>query len=145
MVPILILIVVAVVVLESLAPNGLGNLVSGLAGNMNYGQLQQLAQNAGFTGDDINTAAAVALAESSGNPGAVGDLNLTPGGSVGLWQINLKAHPEYTAAQLMDPQTNANAAFAIYAAAGNSFSPWSTFKSAVYLSYLPQGSGTVGA
>lgn len=118
--------------------SGLGGILSG--GNQNYAQLQALASNAGFTGDDVNTAAAIALAESSGNPAAVGDLNLTPGGSIGLWQINLKAHPEYTAAQLTDPATNAAAAFSVYQAAGG-FGPWSTFNNGAYQAYLPTASG----
>lgn len=98
--------------------------------------IAQLAANAGFTGQDLVTAVAIALAESSGNPGAVGDLNITPGGSVGLWQINLRWHPEFTAAMLVDPQTNANAAFKVYRAAGNSFQPWSTFKTGAYTAHL---------
>jgi hypothetical protein len=105
-------------------------------GKLNFSDLVGLAQNAGFSGDDANTAAAIALAESSGNPSAVGDLNVTPGGSIGLWQINLKAHPEYTASQLTDPATNASAAYAIYSAAGG-FSPWTTYNSGAYETYLP--------
>ena len=98
--------------------------------------IAQLAANAGFTGQDLLTAVAIALAESGGNPGVVGDQNITPGGSVGLWQINLRWHPEYTAAMLVDPQTNANAAYAVYRAAGNSFRPWSTFKNGAYTAHL---------
>lgn len=98
--------------------------------------IAQLAANAGFTGNDLVTAVAIALAESGGNPGVVGDLNITPGGSVGLWQINLRWHPEYTAAMLTDPQTNANAAFAVYRAAGNSFQPWSTFKNGAFTAHM---------
>lgn len=105
-------------------------------GKLSFSDLQGYAANAGFSGDDLNTACAIALAESSGNPSAVGDLNITPGGSIGLWQINLKAHPEYNANELTDPQTNANAAFAVYSAAGG-FSPWSTYNSGAYQSYLP--------
>ena len=100
--------------------------------------IAQVAANAGFQGNDLITAVAIALAESGGNPGVVGDLSLTPGGSVGLWQINLRWHPEYTAAKLVDPQTNANAAFAIYQAAGNSFTPWSTFKNGAYTAHLDE-------
>lgn len=106
-------------------------------GKLSFSGLQSYASNAGFSGDDLNTACAVALAESSGNPGAVGDLNVTPGGSIGLWQVNLKAHPEYTADQLKDPQTNANAAYAIYQAAGDAFTPWTTFNTGAYLAYVP--------
>jgi hypothetical protein len=87
------------------------------------------AQNAGFAGEDLLIAVAIAYAESSGDPQAVGD----NGDSIGLWQINLPNHPEYQGQDLTNPQVNANAAYAIYSAAGNSFSPWSTFKSGAYL------------
>lgn len=107
-------------------------------GKLSAAQIWQYAENAGFEGEDLQTAVAIALAESSGNPNTLGDLNITPGGSVGLWQVNLKYHPEYTTDQLRDPQENANAAFAIYQAAGDSFTPWSTFKSGAYLAYVNQ-------
>lgn len=89
------------------------------------------AFGAGFDGADLDKAVQVALAESSGWTGAVGDLNL--GRSVGLWQINLRAHPEYDEESLKDPMTNAQAAYAIYRAAGNSFTPWTTYKNGAYL------------
>jgi hypothetical protein len=103
-------------------------------------QLAAYAASAGFTGPALDTATAIALAESSGNPYVVGDSNLTPGGSVGLWQINLAAHPQYTAAELMDPQANADAAFAAYQQAGGQFTPWTTFKTGAYSAYLPSTS-----
>ena len=99
-----------------------------------------VASQAGFSGLDLVTAVAVAYAESSGNPQAVGD----NGNSIGLWQINLPNHPEYQGVDLTDPQTNANAAFAIYSAAGNSFSPWTTFKTGAYQSNLDQAQSDVG-
>jgi Lysozyme like domain len=101
--------------------------------------IADVASNAGFSGVDLVTAVAIAYAESSGNPGAVGD----NGDSIGLWQINLPNHPEYQGVDLTDPQTNANAAFAIYSAAGNSFSPWTTFKTGAYESNLPQAQSDV--
>jgi lysozyme-like protein len=104
--------------------------------NLTSDEIRAYATGAGFRGDDLNIAVAVALAESSGDPGAVGDEALTIGGSIGLWQINLRWHPEYAAASLVDPQTNANAAFAIYVEAGHSFIPWSTYKSGAYLEHL---------
>lgn len=108
--------------------------VTPAAGQLTQSQIQSVASNAGFAGDDLLTAAAIAMAESSGNSEAVGDPNL--GISVGLWQINLKAHPEYgPEAALYDPQTNANAAYEIYSAAGG-FTPWSTYNSGVYQQYL---------
>ncbi len=100
------------------------------------------ARNAGFTGIDLGIAVAIAYAESSGNEQAIGDLDL--GVSVGLWQINLAAHPEYSQDELLDPQTNANAAFAIYSAAGNSFSPWTTFNNGAYQNYSQQAQDETG-
>jgi Lysozyme like domain len=137
LIAILAVIGVAVVLLNA---TGRGNL---LGGNLSTSDIMGYAAAAGFSGSDLNVAVAVALAESSGNPAAVGDTNI-PGGSVGLWQINLKAHPEFAGQDLTDPQTNADAAFAVYSAAGNSFAPWSTFKSGAYLAYMPtDASGTI--
>ena len=93
------------------------------------------ARAAGFSGADLSIAVAIAYAESSGDPNALGD----NGDSYGLWQINVPNHPEYAGANLYDPQTNANAAFAIYQAAGNSFSPWTTFKTGAFSQFLNSG------
>lgn len=98
------------------------------------------ARTAGFSGGDLAIAVAIAYAESSGNPNAVGDVDL--GRSIGLWQINLAAHPEYSESELYDPQTNANAAYAIYQAAGESFKPWTTFNTGAYTKYLSPGSSS---
>jgi lysozyme-like protein len=129
--------VIAVLIVVGLAVVMLGGgaLVSG---KLTAAQIASYASSAGFSGPDLQVAVAVALAESSGNPGAVGDLTITPGGSVGLWQINLKYHPEFAGQDLTDPQTNANAAYSIYQAAGNSFSPWSTYNSGAYSAYIVQ-------
>jgi len=102
--------------------------------NPPQGSVASYAANAGFSGFALFEAVAIAYAESSGDPNAVGDVDL--GRSIGLWQINLRAHPEYTEEALYDPQTNANAAFAIYQQAGESFSPWSTFNSGKYSEFL---------
>ena len=111
-------------------------------------QIAQVAQNAGFTGGDLTIAVAVALAESGGNPKAHGDTTLGSGtGSFGLWQIYSDAHPEYGPdfTQLYDPQTNANAAYAIYQQAGFQFTPWSTFKNGAYEAHLDDASAGVNA
>jgi hypothetical protein len=109
------------------------------------GDIAMYAANAGWSGPDLQVAVAVALAESSGYADVTGDLLVTPGGSIGLWQINLKAHPQYTAAQLMDPQTNANAAYPIYLAAGGNFSSWSAYNNQAYSAYLIQAQSAVNA
>lgn len=104
-------------------------------------QIAQYAANAGFSGDDLTVAVAIALAESSGRSGPPdGDQALAPtnGPSKGLWQINIgsRAHPEYATVDLYDPQTNANAAFEIYQNAGYSFRPWTTYKTQAYQRYM---------
>jgi hypothetical protein len=100
--------------------------------------LVMLAENAGFQGDDANTAAAIALAESGGNPRAYNpekQAGNPPGfGSYGLWQINLRAHPQYTASNLYDPSFNATAAFEVYTAQG--WNAWSTYQSGAYTNFL---------
>jgi hypothetical protein len=108
------------------------------------------AANAGFSGDDLVTAVAIALAESGGDPQARGDQNITAGGSWGLWQINLRWHPEYKAnpAQLFDPQFNANAAYKAFREGG--FNEWATYdpkdgSTPKYLAHLDDASAAMNA
>lgn len=104
-------------------------------------QIGYYAQSAGFSGQDLLTAVAVALAESSGDPNVYNPETAAPGGtppgqgSYGLWQIYAKEHPEFSGWNLNDPQTNANAAFRLYSAAGG-FSPWAAYNSGQYQAYL---------
>jgi Lysozyme like domain len=88
------------------------------------------AANAGFMGDDLVTAIAIALAESGGDPQVEGD----SGTSYGLWQIHWTVHPEFDKASLKDPQYNANAAFSLYQKRGGLFGDWST-----YTGWTPNG------
>lgn len=110
-------------------------------GSLSISQIKTLAANAGFAGEDLDVAAAVAMAESSGDPNAVGDVGIpVPGSqSYGLWQINSYFHPEFGPdfTKLFDPTTNAAAAYSVYRVAGYSFSPWTTFKTGAYSKYLP--------
>jgi hypothetical protein len=62
-----------------------------------------------------------------------------------LWQINLKAHPDLAGENLLDPQTNANAAYMVYSAAGSTFQPWTTFKTGKYLASLGVVNQVIGA
>jgi hypothetical protein len=106
-----------------------------------------LAQQAGFSGEDLVTAVAVALAESGGSPVAYNPETAahTPAGkgSFGLWQIYLNAHPEFSGWNLYDPATNARAAFSVYSKAGDSFSPWSTYKYGQYLAFVDNAQARV--
>ena len=90
-----------------------------------------IARSAGFPNPEL--AAAVAMAESGGNANAVGDLYL--GGSYGLWQINSKAHPQFSVAMLFDPTYNARAAFEV-SKGGTDWTPWTTFRTGAYRQYL---------
>jgi hypothetical protein len=102
-------------------------------------QIAYYAQTAGFDGQDLNIAVAVALAESGGNPNVYNPETATGTpqgeGSYGLWQIYLKDHPEYANDNLYDPQTNANDAYELYSNSGG-FSPWATYNSGAYQAYL---------
>jgi len=107
-------------------------------------QIAQAAHDAGFRGHDLTTAVAVALAESGGDPRAHNPV--PPDNSYGLWQINMigalgpdRRHQFHLDANkdLYDPETNAEAAFAI-SGKGNSFQPWTTFTSGAYKSHLDE-------
>lgn len=118
-------------------------------GVLSANQISQVASNSGFDGDDLVTAVAVALAESSGDSGAYNPETKAGApdgkGSYGLWQIYLHAHPEFEGQNLYDPQTNADAAYSIYQGAGGSFNPWSTFKSGAYQAHLSTAQDAVNA
>lgn len=84
-------------------------------------------------------AAAVALAESGGNPNAIGH---NTDGSVdrGLWQIN-SVHGSLSTT---DITANAKAAISI-SNNGTNWQPWTTFKSGAYLKFLnPSDPSVVG-
>lgn len=107
-------------------------------------QIAQAAHDAGFRGNDLTTAVAIALAESSGDPRAHNPV--PPDNSYGLWQINMigALGPDRrdqfdldSNRELFDPETNARAAFAI-SGKGDSFQPWTTFTSGAYKSHLDE-------
>ena len=98
-------------------------------------EIARVAAGAGFTGDGLVTAVAVAMAESSGNPTA--HLLTSREDSRGLWQINVRAHPSYDANRLYDPAYNAAAAYDI-SGGGTSWRAWSTYTNGAYRAYLPE-------
>lgn len=101
-------------------------------GGMSPAQIAKVAYDAGFRGQALVTAVAVALAESRGNPAAH-----NPNGedSRGLWQINVDPSTSWGRERakkygdLFDPVTNARAAFEI-SQGGENFQPWTTFSGA---------------
>ena len=112
---------------------------------LNSAQLLQLAQGAGFSGNDAQTMAAIIKAESSGNPYAHNTNRATGDNSYGLSQINMidalgparrKQFGLKSNEQLLDPQTNLRAAKQVKDSSG--FGAWTTFKSGKYKQFLPE-------
>lgn len=99
-------------------------------------QIAQYAQAAGFRGNALTVAVAVAMAESGGNPTVVNSI-----GAVGLWQILVSAHPQYSTTWLQNPANNAQAAYAI-SSGGTNWKPWQTYTNGAYLRYMSTASGT---
>lgn len=126
--------VVAFVVLATILGRAMSNSLPENMARLTKPEIRDLAAQAGFTGQDLDIAVAIALAESSGDPAAVGDVAL--GGSIGLWQIYTVAHPEFAIEGLSDPAVNAAAAFQVYMKAGNSFTPWTTYKTGAYRRFI---------
>ncbi|MEV5796547.1 peptidoglycan-binding protein [Streptomyces collinus] len=115
---------------------------------MSLTALRALAKQAGFTGDDIKIAAAVAMAESKGDPSVIGDQGLVNhkwGPSIGLFQIRSLKHPGQfpppdmlrIEGKLKDPLYNARTAKAIKEA--HNWNQWSTFVSGAYKKYMAGG------
>lgn len=110
--------------------------------------LEALWIQAGGTPGTADVASAIALAESKGDTAAIDNTNYPrrpnyhpapPGSSkefsVGLWQINLLAHPTYTQADMLVALKNAQAAVAI-SNKGADFGAWSTYTNHAYRAYL---------
>lgn len=96
-----------------------------------FSDLFNINRQAGFDPVSAGVGAAIELAESGGNPKAVGD----QGTSYGLWQIHLPAHPDVSVACAEDPVCATKAAFGI-SSRGTNWAPWSTFTSGAYRQYL---------
>lgn len=76
-------------------------------------------------------AAAISMAENqSGDP-----LVISGAGDVGLWQINIPAHPQYTIEQMQNPMQNARAAVVI-SNNGTNWKPWVTYNNGSYRPFL---------
>lgn len=82
---------------------------------------------------DPTTAVAVAIAEHGG--GTVNPSAISATGDVGIWQINQRAHPQWSVEQLKDPKTNAEAMSAV-SSNGANWQPWTTYRNGAYKAYL---------
>ncbi len=107
-------------------------------------QIARHAHDAGFRGQDLTIAVAVALAESGGDPRAHNPTR--PDNSYGLWQINMLGsmgparRREFglgSNRELFDPAENARAANKI-SGDGRSWTPWTTYTSGAYKRHLDE-------
>lgn len=92
-------------------------------------RIAAVLHNAGFAGNDLVTAVAVAKAESGWKYDAT-HKNANGSTDYGLMQINSVHNP--SPEQQQNPVANAKLAFQIYSRAGRSFKPWATFTSGAY-------------
>jgi hypothetical protein len=109
---------------------------------MSAEQIAQAAYKAGFRGQALTTATAVALAESGGDPESHN--GTPPDNSYGLWQVNMigdlgpARRDQFgldSNRELFEPDENAKAAYAI-ADHGKNFEPWSTYQDGAYKKHL---------
>lgn len=107
------------------------------------GQLKELALSVGFNEKNASIAAAVAMGESGGDSNSKNFKR--PDKSYGLWQINMiddlgparmKEFGLQREDQLLDPVTNARAAFKL--SGGSNFQPWSVYNEKTYLPFLKE-------
>lgn len=135
-------------------PNSFGNLGSVVVQNVANTDSSsgaevaaKAAYQAGFRGDDLVTAVAIAHVESTWNP------NASNGTHFGLWQI-AASHKGLVPgwnnpADIFDPLTNARYAFALYSGRPGSgaakFADWLPFEHDDYHQYLDQARQAVAA
>ena len=112
-------------------------------GTLNQEQIARAARAAGFPEDKVATMTAIAMAESSGRSDVINDNANTGDLSFGLWQINMigdmgperrKLFGIKSNEELLDPITNARAAYKIYELQG--YGAWSVYKSGKYRDYM---------
>ncbi len=125
----------------------LGNIPAGTVSiptdrAMTMVEVAQIALNAGFRGESLAIAVAIAMAESRLNPRAFRAEADNPlgGRDRGLWQINSKANPQYANdEEMFDPTKNAAAAWAL-SNGGTNWKPWYKAKTklARIEKYLPE-------
>jgi hypothetical protein len=116
-------------------------------------QVAGAAQSAGFTGDGLVKAVAVALAETRGHPTSNAHNSHPPDDSYGPWQINMlgpmgparrKQFGLTSNTDLYNLNTNAKAAYAI-SSGGKNFTPWTTYTSGLYITYMSRARTAAGS
>jgi murein DD-endopeptidase MepM/ murein hydrolase activator NlpD len=115
-------------------------------------QVAAYARAAGFSGEALVIALAIAKGESGWRTDAVGDVLLQTaewGPSIGLWQIRSRKAETGTggtrdANRLTDPAHNARSAYTL-SAGGRSWTPWTVYNTGAYRSHLAAARAAVGA
>jgi hypothetical protein len=128
---------------DAAIPHARHRAPAAVRGALSDAQLAAVAKHAGcWHGHELDTAVAVALAESGGRPGVHGDVHLQGGGwgpSVGLWQIRSRTDQRGTGGlRDQDANTNpaVNAAHACQLWRARRWAPWSTWKTGAYSAYV---------
>lgn len=106
-------------------------------------QVAAVAANAGIPGDQWVTCVAIAGAESGFDKDS--ELWTSQEDSVGLWQINTYAHPQYPKSSLHDPQYNADAMIQIFTRRGYTWLDWTTYTRGTYRDWWVVASTAVRA
>jgi hypothetical protein len=107
-------------------------------GELSLAQIAQYAAAAGFTGEDLVIAVAVARAESGGRTD-IDNEGLNADGSIdyGLWQINSVHQANgFDPSRAFDPTYNAQWARIVFMNAGASWTPWTTYTNGAYREHL---------
>jgi len=110
---------------------------AGRGGSLSGEQIARFAYDAGFRGEDLVKVVAISKRESNWKPSAYNGNAGTGDASYGLMQINmlgglgparLEQFGLSSYDQLLDPQTNMNAAFTLYTRSGNTLHAWGGYK-----------------
>lgn len=129
-----------------------GNRDTSGAGKQSVSDLVKLAKEAGFNDQQAPIMAAIAAAESGGNPRAHNPNARTGDNSYGLWQINMlgRMGPErrrlfgiQNDEDLWDPKINARAAKKIFDMQG--FNAWSVYKTGKHIPFLGTAQRAAGS
>lgn len=108
---------------------------------MGVNTVVEAARNAGFSGDDLVTAVAVALAESSGRPRATNE-NTNGSKDYGLWQINtVHQGAGFNPNKAFDPEYNAKWAHRLFQESG--WKPWVAYNTGSYEKFLDDARAAV--
>lgn len=120
--------------------------VVGAGGGTGAQVAAQTAYDAGFRGNALVVAVAIAGAESGWRADASNSTGNEPAGSVdrGMWQLNSHWHSEVSDECAYAPRCAAKAVYRI-SAAGLDWSQWVTYTSGAYSSHLPAAQAAVHA